>query len=71
MGEGAIAAGSASSAMVANAPNSSILFDRNARASALTNVLSPRRGWVAPSGSCVSFRLPRFKVRNQTWSVTP
>jgi len=60
---------SASSAMAVNSPDSSICFHRNARASALTSALSVRRGCAAPSGSCISFRPPRFTTRNGTWSV--
>lgn len=49
----------ASSAMVANAPESSIRFQWNARASALMRALSGRRWVGAPSGSAISFRPPR------------
>ena len=61
---------SANLAMVAYSPDSSVRFHRNARASALTNVLSARRGWLAPSASCISFRPPRFTIQNGSCSVT-
>lgn len=61
----------ARSATVAKSPLSSILFQRNARASALMSVSSGLpRAWV-PDGRCISFRPPRFTTRNGTWIHDP
>ena len=56
MYEGAMPSRSASSAMVANSPDSSILFQRNARAGALARDSSGQRCMDVGSSSCISFR---------------